>query len=195
LAEAHGTRHEGAEKTLCRLRASFYTPAAARLVKEFIQGCKIYQKINKIKHLHPAGLLQPLHVPSSVWSDIAMDFIEGFPRVARKSIVLIVVDRFLKYVHFIALGHWYMTAFVAKKNFIPLLGYMAYHVQLFPDRDLVFTSKFWIELFKLSGVKLKLNSALHPQTNGQSEVTNQIWGVYLRCLAGDHPKNWLRWPT
>jgi hypothetical protein len=44
LAEAHGTGHEGAEKTLCRLRASFYTPAAARLVKEFIQGCEVCQK-------------------------------------------------------------------------------------------------------------------------------------------------------
>jgi hypothetical protein len=44
LTEAHGTGHEGAEKTLCRLRASFYTPAAARLVKEFIQGCDVCQK-------------------------------------------------------------------------------------------------------------------------------------------------------
>ena len=25
------------------------------------------------------------------------------------------------------------------------------------------------------------------------EVTNQIIGVYLRCLAGDHPKSWLPW--
>jgi hypothetical protein len=57
LAEAHGTGHEGAEKILCRLRASFYTPAVARLVKDFIQGCEICQK--KIEHLHPAGLLQP----------------------------------------------------------------------------------------------------------------------------------------
>jgi hypothetical protein len=89
LAEAHGTGHEGVEKTLCRLRASFYTPAAARLVKEFIQGCEVCQK-NKTEHLHPAGLLQPLPVPSSVWSDIAMDFVEGFPRVAGKSVVLTV---------------------------------------------------------------------------------------------------------
>jgi hypothetical protein len=80
--------------------------------------------------LHPAGLLQPLHVPSSVWSYIAMNFVEWFPRVARKSVVLTVVDRFSKYAHFIALGHPYTAASVAKVFLIPLLGYMAYHVQL-----------------------------------------------------------------
>jgi hypothetical protein len=42
-------------------------------------------------------------------------------------------------------------------------------------------------------VKLQLSSAFHPQTDGQSEVTNRILGVYLRYLAGDRPKNWLRW--
>jgi hypothetical protein len=42
-------------------------------------------------------------------------------------------------------------------------------------------------------VKLQLSSAFHPQTDGQSEVTNRILGVYLPYLAGDRPKNWLRW--
>jgi hypothetical protein len=71
-----------------------------------------------------------LPVPSSVWSNIAMDLVEGFPQAAGKSVVLTVVDRFLKYVHFIALGHPYTDASVAKVFLIPLLGYMAYHVQL-----------------------------------------------------------------
>jgi len=57
----------------------------------------------------------------------------------------------------------------------------------------VFTSSFWKELFQLAGVKLCISSAFHPQTDGQSEVTNRILGVYLRCLAGDRPRSWLRW--
>jgi hypothetical protein len=61
------------------------------------------------------------------------------------------------------------------------------------DRDPVFTSTFWTELFALSGVDLRLSSTFHPQTDGQSEVTNRVLGIYLRCLAGDRPRSWLHW--
>jgi len=61
------------------------------------------------------------------------------------------------------------------------------------DRDPVFTSNFWSELFRLAGVKLHLSSAFHPQTDGQSEVSNRIIVMYLRCLVGDRPRSWLQW--
>jgi hypothetical protein len=52
----------------------------------------------------------------------------------------------------------------------------------------VFTSAFWGELFKLAGVQLRLSTAFHPHTDGQSEVTNRILGVYLRCLLVTVPR-------
>lgn len=61
------------------------------------------------------------------------------------------------------------------------------------DRDPVFTSAFWTELFRLADVQLKLSSAFHPQTDGQSEAANRVIGMYLRCLTGDRPRHWLRW--
>jgi len=103
LDVAHGAGHEGVEKTLHRLRASFYNPHANRLVREHVKSCSVCQR-NKTEHLHLAGLLQPLPVPTAAWQDIALDFVEGFPKVGGKSMVLTVVDRFSKYAHFIALG-------------------------------------------------------------------------------------------
>jgi hypothetical protein len=47
--------------------------------------------------------LQSLDVLPQVWADISMDFIEGFPMVHRKSVILTVIDCFSKYAHFIAL--------------------------------------------------------------------------------------------
>jgi hypothetical protein len=55
----------------------------------------------------------PLPVPSTVWADIGLDFIEALPKVDRKSVILSVVDRFSKYCHFIALGHPYTAESVA----------------------------------------------------------------------------------
>jgi len=192
LAEAHEMGHEGVEKTAHRLRASFYNAHLLRRVRDFVRGCAVCQR-NKSEHLHPAGLLQPLPMPHEVWSDIAMDFVEGFPKVGGKSVVLTVVDRFSKFAHFIALGHPYTAASVARAFFTDIVRLHGFPTSIVSDRDPVFTSNFWAELFRLAGVKLLMSSAFHPQTDGQSEVTNRTIGMYLRCLAGDRPRSWLQW--
>jgi len=122
-----------------------------------------------------------------------MDFVEGFPKVGGKSVVLTVVDRLSKYAHFIALGHPYSATSVARAFFDQVVRLHGIPCSIVSDRDPVFTSAFWTELFQLAGVKLHLSSAFHPQMDGQSEVTNRILGVYLRCLASDRPRSWLRW--
>ena len=61
------------------------------------------------------------------------------------------------------------------------------------DRDPVFTGHVWRDLFGLAGVKLRMSTAFHPQTDGQSEVVNKIIAMYLRCLTGDRPRAWVDW--
>jgi transposase InsO family protein len=192
LEHAHGMGHEGVQKTLQRLRASFFTPGDNKLVRDYIRGCAVCQR-QETEHLHPVGLLQPLVVPSSVWSDIAMDFVEGFPKIGGKSVILTIVDRFSKSTHFIPLGHPYSAASVAKAFFDSIVRLHGLPTSIVSDRDPVFTSNMWKDLFRLTGTKLCTSSAFHPQTDGQSEVTNRIIVVYLKCLAGDRPRNWLRW--
>jgi hypothetical protein len=192
LEAAHTAGHEGSEKTLHRLRLSFYRVHAHRRVRDFVRSCVTCQH-NKTEHLHPAGLVQPLPVPSAVWSDIAMDFVEGFPKVGGKSVILTVVDRFSKFAHFIALGHPYSAVSVARAFFDNIVCLHGLPCSIVSDRDPVFTSTFWTELLHLFGVQLRLSSAFHPQTDGQSEVTNRIIVMYLRCLAGDRPRSWLQW--
>jgi hypothetical protein len=116
LEQAHTMGHEGCEKTLHRFWATFYSPHARQHIREFMICCLVCQK-NKTEHLHPAGLLQPLPVPRQIWSDIAMDFIEGFLKVGGKSVILTVADRFSKFTHFIPLSHPYSANSVAKALF------------------------------------------------------------------------------
>ena len=61
------------------------------------------------------------------------------------------------------------------------------------DRDPVFTSSFWQNLFKRCGTQLLTSSSYHPQTDGQTEVVNRIIEMYLRCLAAERPSTWVHW--
>jgi hypothetical protein len=154
LSFAHDSGHEGIEKTVNHLRASFYNQHILRRVHEYIRGCEVCQH-NKTEYLHPACLLQPLPVSSTVWSDISMDFIERFPKVGGKSVVLTVVDRFSKFVHFIILSHPYSAPLVAKAFFEGVVRLHGFSCSIVSDRDSVFTSSFWTEFFKLAGLMLQ----------------------------------------
>jgi hypothetical protein len=114
-----------------------------------------------------------------------MDFVEGFPCIHGKSVVLTVVGRFSKYTHFIALGHPYTATSIARAFFNDIVWLHGIPSSIVSDRDLVFTSKFWTELFTMAGVKLHLSSTFHPQFDGQSEVVDKVISMYLRCLTGD----------
>ncbi|XP_066381897.1 uncharacterized protein [Miscanthus floridulus] len=114
-------------------------------------------------------------------------------RVRGKSVILTVVDRFSKYCHFIPLAHPYSAESVAQAFFAEVVRLHGVPQSMVSDRDTVFTSSFWQELMTLTGTKLHMSSAFHPQTDGQSESANRVIIMYLRCLTGDRPKQWLRW--
>jgi len=116
-----------------------------------------------------------------------MDFIEGLPKVGGKSVILTVVDRFSKYAHFIALGHPYSAASVARAFFDGIVRLHGFPSSIVSDRDPVFTGHVWRDLFKMAGVTLRMSTAFHPQTDGQSEVVNKVIAMYLRCVTGDRP--------
>nr|XP_051212601.1 uncharacterized protein LOC127330429 [Lolium perenne] len=192
LLLAHSVGHEGVQKTLHRLRADFYVSGDQAMVQDWVRSCETCQR-NKTETLRPAGVLQPLDVPSQVWADISMDFIEGLPKVGGKSVILTVVDRFSKYAHFIALGHPYTASSVARAFFDGIVRLHGFPSSIVCDRDPVFTRHVWRDLFRMAGVQLRFSTAFHPQTDGQSEVVNKVIAMYLRCVTGDHPRAWVDW--
>ncbi|WVZ90257.1 hypothetical protein U9M48_036572 [Paspalum notatum var. saurae] len=192
LTAVHEEGHEGVQRTLHRLRRDFHFPHMKQVVQDHVRACATCQR-NKSEHLHPAGLLLPLPVPQGIWTDVALDFIEALPRVRGKSVILSVVDRFSKYCHFIPLAHPYSAESVAQAFFGEIVRLHGMPQSLVSDRDAVFTSKFWRELMRLMGTKLHMTSAFHPQSDGQSEAANKVIVMYLRCLTGDRPRQWLQW--
>ncbi|RDY14619.1 hypothetical protein CR513_00300, partial [Mucuna pruriens] len=81
--------------------------------------------------------------------------------------------------HFILLLHPYTFRDVATALNGKLLQEFPSSIVL--DRDQIFISTFWQELFQSYGTKLKFSSGYH------SQITN----AYLRCLVNNHPCQWV----
>jgi transposase InsO family protein len=132
-------------------------------------------------------LLQLLDTLPNVWSNVTMDFMEGFPCINGKSVILTVVDWFSKYDHFIPLGHPYTATTITKAFFDNIVRLHDIPCSIISDRDPVFTSQFWREIFRLTGVKLQFSSTFHPQLDGKLEAVNKVITMMLCYLSDNHP--------
>jgi Chromo (CHRromatin Organisation MOdifier) domain len=61
------------------------------------------------------------------------------------------------------------------------------------DRGPQFVSEFWKELCRILRIQVKLSTARHPQTDGQSEAANKALEIYLRGFVSHHQDDWVDW--
>ena len=139
--------HSGYLKALHRAKRDWYWQVMKSGAKGYIKG---YDTCQKIKHetRKYVGLLQPLSIPPRPWHSISMDFVEGFPNSNKQNVILVIVDRLTKYVHFITLCHPYTAARVANLFLQHVFKPHGMPSSIVTDRDTTFTSLFWEELFK-----------------------------------------------
>jgi hypothetical protein len=104
-----------------------------------------------------------------------------------------VVDRLTKYINFFAVKHPFSTATITELFLDNVVKLHGISMSIVSDRDKVFASSFWSELFKLLKTKLKLSSAYHPQSDGQTERVNQCLKMFLRCAVQATPIQWTKW--
>src|SRR5688572_15117980 len=120
-----------------------------------------------------------------------MDFIVAFPRTQRgKDAIMVVVDRFSKMAHFLACTKVEDAQSVARIYFAEIVRLHGVPKTIVSDRDSKFLSTFWSTLWRLFGTKLCFSTSHHPQTDGQTEVTNKTFGSLLRSLISQNLKDW-----
>lgn len=119
-----------------------------------------------------------------------MYFIEGMPKAHGKEVIFVVIDRLSKAAHCMALKHPYTALEVAQILMDSVFKLHGMPNTIVSDRDVVFTIKFWKELFKLQKVSLLTSTAYHLQIDGQTEVVNRCLECYLRCMTFDRPREW-----
>jgi hypothetical protein len=184
--------HSGFPVTYRRIKSNFAWPGMKRHIREFVQGCQICQQAKPERVKYP-GLLLPLPVPKQAWQTVSLDFISGLPPTSKGNCILVVVDKLSKYAHFMVLKHPFTALTVAKIFLDHVYRLHGLPTAMISDRNPIFTSRFWQELFRLTGTQLCLSSSYHPQSDGQTERVNQCLETYLRCFVHSCPRQWPMW--
>jgi len=140
----------------------------------------------------PTGPLHPLPVPDERGDSVAIDFIGPLPEDEGFNCIVTMIDRSGADVRIVPMrmdisaedfaqiffDHWYF------ENGLPL--------KIISDRDKLFISEFWKTLMKVSGIKLGMSMAFHPETDGASERTNKTVNQCLHYHVTRNQKGWVR---
>ncbi|GAA5831147.1 hypothetical protein JCM3770_006366, partial [Rhodotorula araucariae] len=191
---AHRTAgHLGAEKTLALARHNFWWRTMVVDVADYVKQCEPCRR-GKSTTMKPLGLLHALAEPSAPFERIGVDFMVGLPPVPHHGRVvdsiMTVTDYLSKLVLTFALPSTSTAADVADLFVTGVYRRFGLPSSIVSDRDPKFTSAFWRALNARLGIKLRMSTAAHPETDGRAEVTNKSVGQTLRVLAEDNPDEW-----
>ena len=193
MHEAHDAQHAGhlgTEKTVKLLSRSYVWPRMHDDVKSYVSSCMACQQNKSINQM-PQGLLQPLPIPNECWQQCTMDLITQLPRTQKgNDAIIVVIDKLSKLTHV-----WPTTTTVgavdlAKQFFREIVRLHGFPTSIVSDRDARFTSLFWGELWRMSGTKLAMSTAYHPQSDGQTERQNRTLEEMLRAFVSVKQDDW-----
>ena len=181
--------HFGQEKTIEIVCRDFYWKGLTAWINDYVRSCDECQHNKSPRHAR-FGLLQPLQVPYAAWTSISTDFITQLPESKGRTQIMVVVDRFTKMAHFIALEQNATAKDVADIVLREVWKLHGLPTAIISDMDAKFSGEFWEALCKSHNIKRKMSTAYHPQTDGQTERTNQVLEGYLRNFLNYDQDDW-----
>ena len=188
--------HFRIEKTRELIARKYYWPSLQADIEAYIKGYDVCLASKAIRH-KPYGDLQSLPIPTHRWKDLLMDFVTGLPASSdwkwdTYDSILVIVDNVTKMVYYEPVK---VTIDVARLAEVIIHVVVRHHGLLdwiVTDRGSLFTSKFWSSLCYFLGIKRRLSTAFHPQTDGQTERKNSTMEAYLRAFVNFEQNNWAR---
>jgi hypothetical protein len=124
------------------LKIQFWWEKMREDIAEYVARCDTCQRV-KAEHQRPAGLLQPLEIPTWKWDDISMDFIVGLPHTQKgHDPIWVIVDRLTKVAHFLPVRTDYRVSRLAELYVDNILKLHGAPRSIVSDRGPQFTAQF-----------------------------------------------------
>ena len=181
--------HPGVAKTLELISRNYLWKGLKRDVEIYVAGCAVCQR-TKLNTQGEHGHLRTLEVPERPWQHITMDFIEKLPESNGYDSILVVVDRLTKWAIFISTKTTLTSSQLAELLVEQVFTQHGLPESIVSDRGSKFVSKFWRYVTSRLNIGLRLSTAYHPQTDGQTERVNQILEQYLRVFTSYNQDDW-----
>jgi len=184
--------HRGRWKMMELVGRNYWWPGMTKEVAKYIEGCDLCQR-HKNQAETLAGKLMPNSIPEKPWRHISADFIIKLPLVQGYDAILVVYNHLTKMVHFIPTTEKTLAAGLAqlfRDNVWKLHGLLK---SIISDRGAQFVAGMMRKLNERLGIRTKLSTAYHLQTDGQTKWINQELKQYLRMFVYYRQEHWPEW--
>jgi len=184
--------HKGRGGTFDLITRSYWWPGIYDDVKRYVRNC-IPCKTNKPSRETYKGLLKPMPIALRAWKELLVDFVGPLPpsKVGKNTYrhIMVVVNRLTKMKILVRMeeitSKAVATAFL--DNVWKLHGLPN---AITSDRGPQFTLDWWRLLCSTLRIMRRLSTAFHPQTDGQTENTNQAIEAFLRHYINFAQDDW-----
>jgi len=187
--------HPGPKAMYRLLLRNYYWSNMKQDCLRYANNCTICHRA-KARNVKKQGLLKPLPIPQYKWVDLSMDYIEELPPCRRHGRtyrhMLVIVDRLTKsriLEPTRTKGVEELVEVMHRRVFCP----HGLPFSIVSDRGSAFVSRFWRRYCERYRTKLKLSSAHHPETDGQTEIANKIVKNYFRSFINYAQDDWVDW--
>lgn len=187
--EIHQSHHSGINKTLRRIRMTWYWPGMVADVRRMVRTCEVCQAA-KHSRTTSSGNRQRLYA-GRPWQVVSVDLVGPFPETPRgNTTILVLTDHFTRWRDAIPLvdGTAEVVAHALEHR---VFCYLGLPERVHTDQGAQFESKLMHELCQLWGVEKSRTTPYRPQANGVVERGNRDLGDALRALLlGGSEDDW-----
>ena len=192
LEECHDaptSGHHGVEKTLARLKKSYYWNNMEASVRAYVGSCTFCQPYKSRVGLK-AGKLHPIPPPRSVNEQYGIDHLGPFKKTKRGNRhIIVAIDYLSRWVEAKAVpdtSSKHVTKFIEKR----ILYRHGWLLRLISDQGTAFSSKEFAEFCEKFRLKHVMCSAEHPESNGLVERVNRAIASTLAAFVNLTHTDW-----